>query len=203
MAKYKIFDNRGFASTLERENGFIVVFNRKDDFDNYQFDEIDEKSVVEAIWSPSGYVDSHSSFLSKVWFAADKVRLFNDRIVKRDPAYPERFIESPVIELKESVFQALTSCSLKEVPDGDLEDIADLGGFCSSFVDDFRRAKKEVEIFSHSWRCKDGSVLPAHDQKVIVLVDGERKRVDPSILLHARDHLLQQLTSEKIHRSRK
>jgi len=199
---YKIIDNTRFALSDERENGFIVLFGNKDDFENYEFADVDGKAIVEALWSPSGYVDSYSLFFSKVWFAADKVRSFNDlHIVKRDPAYP-RFIEAPVIELKQSVLQALLSCSLKEVSDDDLQDIADLGGFGSRFVDKLRRAREEVKRFANSWRCRDGSVLPAHDQKALVRIkeSGETKRVDPSALLYARDRLLLQLTPERFHR---
>lgn len=195
---YKIFDNRRFALTLERENGFIVVFRKHADFVNYQFDEINGKSVVEAIWSPSGNVNSYSFFLSKLWFAADKTRTFNGLdAVKRDPAYPGRFIESPVMQLRESVFQALLSGSLEGVPDDELQYVINLGSRTSSFVDKLRRARDEVKRFAHSWRCRDKSVLPAHDQKVVILVGGERKRVNPSILLHARDPLLQQITPKQ------
>lgn len=199
--KYKIFDNRRFALTFELDNGIIVAFREHADWLNYQFEEIDGVHPVEAIWVPSGRVGGYSFFKSKLWFAADKIRTFNGGdAVKRDPAYPGRFIEAPVMELKESVFQALTSGSLEGVPDDELQDIINLDGYGSTFVDTLRRARNEVERFAYPWRCKDGSVLPAHDQKVIVLVDGQGKRVDPSILLQGRDHLLSQLTAERFRR---
>lgn len=198
---YKILNNTGFALDLERENGFIVLFRWKDDFKDYRFDELEGKAIVEAIWSPSGFIEYDSFFLSKLWFAADAIRSFNDlRTVKRDPAYPERFIEEPVMTLKESVFRALVSGSLEEVPDDELQDVADLGGFGSRFVDDLRRARKEVERFAYLARYKDGTILPAHDQKVIIMVNGEKNRVDPSLLLYSRDYLLPKLVGERLHR---
>jgi hypothetical protein len=195
---YKIFNNTGRALCSERENGFIVLFSEKRDFKDYQFNDLDGKAIVEAIWSPSGFVDAHYFFFSKVWFSADKVRSFNDLcIVKRDPAYPERFIETPVKELKESVFQAILSCSFDGVSDDELQDLANLR---STFEDDLRRARDEVERFAHSWRCRDGSVLPAHDQKVIIqLREEEKKRVDPSLLLHSYHHLMMEFRRE-LHR---
>jgi len=61
---YKILNNTGLALSSERENGFIVLFSERRDFENYQFDDLDGNSIVEAIWSPSG----HPFLLSKVWF---------------------------------------------------------------------------------------------------------------------------------------
>ena len=121
------------------------------------------------------------------------------KYVKRDTAKPESFIEKPAAFLKESVFQALITLSLKELPDEDLQDIENLGSRASTFADDIRRAMEETQMFSYP--CKyENKIFPAHDQKVLLVVGGKEKRVDPSLILFARHYLLLDLTAERLRR---
>jgi|13_taG_2_1085334.scaffolds.fasta_scaffold05139_4 hypothetical protein len=65
---YKIFDNTNFALNDERENGFIVYFKEGSDFHNYQFENLDGFSIVEACWN-----NEEGSTLSRTWFDSDTI----------------------------------------------------------------------------------------------------------------------------------
>jgi hypothetical protein len=65
MKNFRIVDNTGFSRTPERENGHIIVFEEKSDFESYNFN---DQQIVEAV-----FIDDDGGILSRVWFNAEMI----------------------------------------------------------------------------------------------------------------------------------
>ena len=82
MKKYRVFNNK-FGGISDRfESGCVIIFQEKQDFDAYEFNDVYGRKIVQAIWSPSGLVDLHYILWHEEYYTKKYFR--PDRIYKKD-----------------------------------------------------------------------------------------------------------------------